>query len=344
MSAVQALKYAAIRAGLEGISLLGPLGLKTGARGRGVIFTLHHVRPNHGHAFDPNGILSVTPQFLEQAIEAALECGLVPVAAEDLPALLADPADGRLFVSFTLDDGYRNNAEFAAPVFTKYDVPFTIFITGGFVERSRSLWWETAEALIRDATELRFDFGSGPETLTLRTTRQKLAAFERFSRFIATHDEDEAIAKLDALALAHGVDPLGITAALTMEAAELRALAMNPLARFGAHTLTHPNMRRLDDARLHDEITQSAEAVKRYIGRAPRIFAYPYGFREAVGDREIKAVAEAGFAIAVTTQPGVLSAANLESASAFPRVSLNGAYQKKRYVKALISGLPFRFL
>lgn len=338
------LKYGAIRAGLEGTTLLRPLGLKAGARGRGVIFTLHHVRPHHGDAFDPNGILSITPAFLQEAIEAALECGLVPVAAEDLPALLAEPGERRSFVSFTLDDGYRNNAEFAATVFAKYNVPFTIFITAGFVERTRTLWWETAETLIREAGTLSFDFGSGPETLPLRTTRQKLAAFARFSRFIASHDEDEAIAKLDALARSHGIDPLGITAALTMDAAALRALANNPLARFGAHTLTHPNMRRLDDARLHAEITQSTEAVERYVGQAPRIFAYPYGFRDAVGDREIKAVAEAGFATAVTTQPGVLSAANLERPCAFPRVSLNGAYQKKRYVKALISGLPFKFL
>lgn len=343
MSAVKFLKYAAIRAGLEGISLLGPVALKMGARGRGVIFTLHHVRPHYGHAFDPNRILSVTPQFLEQAIEAALECGLVPVAAEDLPALLADPDDKRSFVSFTLDDGYRNNAEFAAPVFTKHQVPFTIFITAGFVERSRSLWWETAEVLIRESATLSFDFGSGLETLALHTKRQKLVAFERFSRFIASHDEDKAIAKLDALARNHGIEPLAITAALTMDVTELRELAQNPLAHFGAHTLTHPNMRRLENARLHAEIVQSTKAVERYVGQRPRIFAYPYGFHEAVGEREIKAVAEAGFGMAVTTQPGVLSTASLQHPTAFNRVSLNGAYQKKRYVKALISGLPFKF-
>jgi hypothetical protein len=30
--------------------------------------------------------------------------------------------------------------------------------------------------------------------------------------------------------------------------------------------------------------------------------------------------------------------------TAVNRVSLNGLYQKKRYVKALISGLPFKFV
>src|SRR5690606_20343964 len=115
----------------------------------------------------------VTPEFLEEAIQVSLECGLTPVAAEDLPTLLANPADKRHFVSFTLDDGYRNNAEFAAPVFRKYGVPYTIFITKGFVERTRSLWWETAEALLRKAERIRFNFGKGLETIDLETAGQK---------------------------------------------------------------------------------------------------------------------------------------------------------------------------
>ena len=54
------------------------------------------------------------------------------------------------------------------------------------------------------------------------------------------------------------------------------------------------------------------------------------------------AAREAGFAAAVTTEPGLLSQASLDAQTALPRVSLNGFYQRKRYVRALLSGLPFR--
>ncbi len=343
-AATRLVKRAGIRAGLEAVALTRAGALWPAAGGRGVIFTLHHVRPAEARAHDPNALLSVTPQFLDEAIRACAESGLTPVALEDLPRLLADPADRRRFAAFTLDDGYRDNAEHAAPVFRRHGVPYTIFITKGFVERSRSAWWETAEALTARLDKVEFDFGDGVEKVEMRTRAQKLAAFDRFGRFLQAVDEDEAVARLDRLGAEHGLDPLAIVDRLVMDARELRELARDPLARFGAHTLTHVNLRRVGEARLRDELAGSAEAVAAYVGHAPRAFAYPYGYAAAVGEREVRAAADAGFAVAVTTQPGVLGPWNLARPTAFGRVSLNGLYQKKRLVKALISGVPFKLM
>lgn len=337
-------RNAAIRGGLEMVALSNAGALWPAAAGRGLIFTLHHVRPSRGEPYQPNALLSVTPQFLDTVIEVCLRSGLVPVALEQLPRLLADPSDKRRFVSFTLDDGYRNNAEFAAPVFRKRGVPYTIFICKGFVERTRSLWWETVEELTRDKAAMEFDFGRGPETLVMRTAGEKQAAFDRISDFVQTVAEDEAVERLDKVATANGIDPLGIVDRLVMTENELHDLARDPLVRFGAHTLTHVNLKRVDDGRLGSEIAGSIKAVEGYLGRTPASLAYPYGYATAVGEREFRAAAEAGLDIAVTTQPGVLRASNLKRPTAFNRVSLNGLYQKKRYVKALISGIPFKLM
>jgi peptidoglycan/xylan/chitin deacetylase (PgdA/CDA1 family) len=340
----RAIRNAAIRAGLEAVALTNAGAVWPQAAGRGVIFTLHHVRPHQGHGFDPNALLSVTPEFLDAAIETCLDTGMVPVALEDLPQLLADPDDRRRFVCFTLDDGYRNNAQHAAPVFRRHGVPYTIFLCRGFVERTRSLWWETAEALIRRTSELAFDFGGGPGSLPLNTVARRQAAFDRLSSFIQAEDEDEAIARLDAEAIRHGIDPLAIVDDLVMGADEIRELARDPLACFGAHTLTHVNLRRVDAARLASEIEGSIRAVEEWTGKPPSSFAYPYGYAVAAGEREFSAARAAGLSIAVTTRPGVLGAASLGQPTALPRVSLNGLYQKPRYVKALASGIPFRLM
>ncbi|RCS25346.1 polysaccharide deacetylase [Phyllobacterium salinisoli] len=340
------LKYALIRASLEAVALPHLGNLFPAAGGRGLIFTLHHVRPERdGVEFDPNAHLSITPEFLEEAIRMVLERDLVPVHLHDLPALLSDPTDRRKFVAFTLDDGYRNNAEFAAPVFRKFAVPYTIFITRGFVERTRSMWWETAAAIAGSGPSVEFDFGSGPEAVATTTLSQKFAAFERLADFVGSIDEDEAIKRIDAVAMdRHRIDPIAIVDELVMSKAELRDLAQDPLVHFGAHTITHVNLRRVSEGRLRHEIEASATAVERYVGRSPRSFSYPYGGPIAAGEREGRAAADAGFGVAVTTQPAVLGPASLAQPTLLPRVSLNGHFQKKRYVEALISGLLFRFM
>ncbi len=344
-SAKKNLKYSIIRTGLEVASVLQALPLFPSLGGRGVIFTLHHVRPERQKTkFSPNAILSITPEFLEQAIMAAHECDLVPVHLHDLPALLANPYESRKFVSFSLDDGYRDNAEFAAPIFRRFNVPYTIFITPGFVERKRTMWWLTAAALTRKASSFQFDFGSGTEVVKSTTLLQKVAAFERLAAFVQKIDEDLAVQRIDDAATTHRIDPAAIVDNLVMGEAELRDLAGDPLVHFGAHTMTHVNLRRVSAERLQREIREPADVIERYVGRRPQSFCYPYGFPPAVSDREISAAAAAGFPVAVTTQPGVLSAASLKRPTSMPRVSLNGYFQKKHYVKALISGLPFRFM
>jgi peptidoglycan/xylan/chitin deacetylase (PgdA/CDA1 family) len=337
-------KALVIRAGLEAIAWSGAGRFMPSAAGRGVIFTLHHVRPARGYDFEPNGHLSVTPQFLDAAIAAALQCGLHPVHLEELPELLANSSDRRKFMCFTLDDGCRDNAQFAAPLFRKHGVPYTLFITPGFVERSRTMWWETAEALTRAAASFNFNFGHGMETVPCSSRGEKFLAFDRLANFVETVDEDDAVAKIDQAAISAGIDPLGIVDQEIMTAAELKDLVADPLARLGAHTVTHPNLSRVSDQRLRQELEQSAARVAAYSGRAPKSVCYPYGGRHAVGPRETQAAIDIGYTLGVTTQPGVLNSASLERLSELPRVSLNGQYQKGRYVRALVSGLPFIFM
>jgi peptidoglycan/xylan/chitin deacetylase (PgdA/CDA1 family) len=335
----QTLRYLAIRLALECISFfkLGALFPKKSKRG--VIFTLHHVRPKPDKQFDPNAILEVTPEFLEVAILAAKEAGLEPVRLEDLPILLAETNSDRQFVCFTLDDGYRNNAQYAAPIFRKHNVPYTIFICPGFVERKRTMWWETSAELLSKIDSFSMDFGNGPELITCKTLTQKKAAYLRLADFVNTHDENEAVARIDKMARANGLDPMLLVQNEIMDQSELRELAQDPLVTLGGHTLTHCNLARVSVERLAQEITQSCALVTGYSGKKTTTFAYPYGWKSAATQREFSAALRCGLDVAVTTQPGVLSAR--AKPTALNRVSLNGLYQKKRYVEALLSGIPF---
>ena len=69
----------------------------------------------------------------------------------------------------------------------------------------------------------------------------------------------------------------------------------------GAHSLTHPDLRKLDDAALAREVRESKEAVERITGAPCRTFAYPYGLFDA---RVAAAVRDAGYELAFAWAPG----------------------------------------
>ncbi|NNH30868.1 polysaccharide deacetylase, partial [Rhizobium sp. SEMIA 4085] len=84
-------KRIAITGGLEAAHLIAALRLMRSARGRGAIFTLHHVRPHEPHAFEPNAHLEITPEFLDAALTRLAHDGYRFVALDEVRSL----RDGR---------------------------------------------------------------------------------------------------------------------------------------------------------------------------------------------------------------------------------------------------------
>ncbi|MEN9895391.1 MAG: hypothetical protein RIR97_1243 [Pseudomonadota bacterium] len=337
------LKQAAITLGLEAAAVLGNRRFGLFNPGRGIIFTLHHVRPAQRDGFDPNAHLEITPDFLEDAILTGLECGFQPVALDDLPDYLADPSQTKPAMVFTLDDGYLDNAEHAMPVFERHSIPFTVFVATGFMDRIHAPWWETLQTLLNSAR--RFDFEAGEHRLSfdLQSDQDRVKAFRQIRTLISTHDEQEMVATLNATAERYGVNPFDYAAGDFMTAEGVSHLSRTRFARIGAHTVSHRNLRRLSARDVQDEMVASASRLEEIIGYRPKSFAYPYGFDAAVSQRDMDLARDCGFHVAVTTQPALLNTKSPARITGLPRVSLNGFYQKKRYVRALASGILFGF-
>jgi peptidoglycan/xylan/chitin deacetylase (PgdA/CDA1 family) len=69
----------------------------------------------------------------------------------------------------------------------------------------------------------------------------------------------------------------------------------------GSHTLSHPDLRGLDDESLAAELADSKRAIEAITGRPCRTFAYPYGLYD---ERVTRAVADAGYELAFAWDPG----------------------------------------
>lgn len=83
---------------------------------------------------------------------------------------------------------------------------------------------------------------------------------------------------------------------------QVRALDRAGTLRFGAHTVTHPNLTAIDDDAARREIAGSKAALEARVGHPVTTFCYPAGL---FGARERGLVAEAGFGLATSCEPGV---------------------------------------
>jgi peptidoglycan/xylan/chitin deacetylase (PgdA/CDA1 family) len=80
------------------------------------------------------------------------------------------------------------------------------------------------------------------------------------------------------------------------------ALDRGGTLRFEAHTVTHPSLIALDEEAARAEIRDCRSELEARLGREVSAFAYPAGL---YGRRERRLVAEAGYAAAVSCEPGV---------------------------------------
>ena len=91
----------------------------------------------------------------------------------------------------------------------------------------------------------------------------------------------------------------------------------------GAHTLTHPDLRRIPPAQAREEIFASKRRLEDSFGVAIRHFCYPYGsWDEALADL----VREAGYETACTTECGI----NDRTTSRFALKRLTARYPSRK--------------
>jgi hypothetical protein len=55
-------------------------------------------------------------------------------------------------VAFTIDDGYFDQAEIAAPIFVEFDCPVTCFVATGFLDRQVWFWWDRLMTIFEKQT------------------------------------------------------------------------------------------------------------------------------------------------------------------------------------------------
>jgi peptidoglycan/xylan/chitin deacetylase (PgdA/CDA1 family) len=334
-------KKTIIRGGLETLYFSGlhhfmrPL-----VGGVGAILTLHHVRPPRPDAFQPNRLLEVTPRFLERLLRRLKRARIDVISLDEMHRRFIGGEFKRRFVCITFDDGYKDIKQWAYPLLKKYELPFALYIPTSFPDRLGELWWVALEAVIAQNRRVGLVVNGEDRFFDCASVSQKRELYDEVYRYLRSmKTEDELRRVVRDLCACHCVDMAAFCRDLCMDWSEIAELADDPLVTIGAHTVKHEMLKKVPDAAaVRAEMEMSRAVLETALGRRPEHLAYPVGDPTSAGPREFRIASELGFKTAVTTRPGVLFKAHRDYLTALPRISVNGEFQRQRYLKVLMSG------
>ena len=334
------LRSSIFRAGLEALYLSGAHRLlRPLFAGVGTIFMLHHVRPARADAFQPNGHLEITPEFLRATLEHVRQLDVDIVTLDEMHRRLRERDFARRFACFTFDDGYRDNRDFALPLMREFAAPFAVYVAGDYASATGRIWWVALERLIAKADVLEAPIDGAMRRLDCRDAVKKREAFAIMHAALRSMPSDVEVNRtVSDLCHRHGLDDSAVVPELCMSLSELATFAADPLVTIGAHTLSHCNLAKCTSDAAEREIAGSRSSIEAKLNRPVMHFAYPYGDKDAAAARDFALVRKLGFKTAVTTRPGMLFAENADHMTALPRLSLNGNFQDERLLKVLTSG------
>ncbi len=309
--------------------------------GQGAILMLHRVTGDRGTKFGFNQNLVVRPEFLDRLIVDMKGQGFDFVSLDEAIRRIGLEDPQRRFAVITLDDGFLDNLTEALPVFDRHATPFTVFIAPGLTDGSVDAWWDLVEATV-EAYHGSLSLAAPDHEILFdcSTAAAKTAAFEGICRVLSEDvDEEDQVAVVRSLAAQAGIDTNIFRQQRLMTWDDIRKIAAHPLCTVGAHTVHHHNLKRLTADNALREMVESADILENRLGTRPRHFAYPYGFKQAVGEREARLARQAGFDSALTTRHGMIQKQHAHHLHCLPRISVNGRYQSIDFLKTMLSGV-----
>lgn len=309
-------------------------------QGSGVIFTLNQVRLPHPRPFAPNCDLEVAPDFLDAMLDQVEEAGLDVVSLDEAVCRLQE-YDVRRFVCFTFDQGYRDVALCAYPLFKRRSLPLTLYVATDYASGWGELWWLVLEEMIAKVREIVLCRQGGLWPVPTATPQEKQRGFAQIHEWLRSVDEARQRQVIRALADTHDIDMSAHCDEMMMGWDEIRTLAADPLVSIGAASKAHYAIAKLSPVKAMSEMLGSADIIEEKLGMRPTHFSFPYGDKAAARARDFALAKEAGFKTAVTTRKGVLFPVHRRYLTALPRVSLGRAFQSLTCTALYLSGATF---
>ena len=267
--------------------------------------------------------LAVSPVHFEEQLQVLCRIRH-PIALTEFARNLMTDTLPTNAVALTFDDGYVDNLISGKPRLAAADVPATVFLATGYIDRPEGFWWDelaklillentpkSLELVVRDES-IRCVFGAesaeGDDgAIVAASFNKRRAALQTIWQTLRRLDEEERqLMMLKLRSILAGRDHCA-SLGRAMTGKEVQALLADGLVTIGAHTVTHPVLSELGEVACHREIIKSKLACEALTGAPVTAFAYPYGDFDAKAREAVKI---AGFTFACSTRRGPAMAAS----------------------------------
>jgi peptidoglycan/xylan/chitin deacetylase (PgdA/CDA1 family) len=249
--------------------------------------------------------------------------------------LLECEQSGRRFpqrgLIITFDDGYGDNYTHAFPILKEFNLPATIFLVTGHIGTSKLFWWDVVAYAIKHTPLAEKVFPDiSHQNLRLVDKRDEAFAIQMILGWIKHVPDDicrKFVEKLPGELQVEMSDEVGKGLLLTWD--EVKEMA-NHRIEFGSHTVTHPILANVSEARLHWEISESKKMIEQHVGKETIVMAYPVGRKSKFRLTAQEAVAKHGFRYAVSYEEGAVAQKSYNR-FAIPRIHVETEYTKRLF-------------
>lgn len=300
--------------------------------GKGHALMMHRVLPKEDVINSPfNKSLSISPEKLEEVILLYKSKNYNFISLDELESTLKSKKNSAPFVCFTIDDGYKDNLKHGLPIFEKYKVPFCIYVTSCFPDKTATFWWYLLEEYVNKNNSIKFEINKesfhfeweNDKELKIVYPKIKVAfkkvppsRFQDFIKEVFKVTDEDIKSKAEKLSLTWK---------------EIETLSNHPLVTIGGHTVSHSSLSNLSKEAIYKEVNEANQRLKEMANVTVEHFAYPYGGRNDVNSKVSEILKKIpSIQSAVLNLPGNISTTTLETLELIPRYPLGESFNLQK--------------
>jgi peptidoglycan/xylan/chitin deacetylase (PgdA/CDA1 family) len=263
--------------------------------------------------------MKVSPEFLKDFIKERKNTYQF-ISLDDLYKLsISKQKLKKPFIVMTFDDGYRDNYEYALPVFDELHIPFTVYVTNSFPDKTAFLWWYILEDIIQNNKRLTLSDG---EQFICETKKEKEDVFLSCRQLILALNQEKLVDEFASLFNNYKGDYQSYNDSLCLSWNQIQEMSNSSYCTIAAHTVNHKTLNRLTDVELKYEILSGKKVLEEKIGKQVKHFSYPFGTQNEIGIREAEFIKTCGFDTVCYSCGGEINKKNIKRPLELPRVFL----------------------